>query len=428
MSAIEHVLNSDENLPMEKDGVFVSIGNISIPAGSGSMHITRLEGEGNSMALKRSILKESNDDHLCMASSIGRCFLKLCKVVTLSERKEMTANDDSEMNTTMRVIKHRATTKSFFKHVNDRSVPRYRKNMALTLCRAAGLPTDKPLSITDIKHFENLLDVNILVISAKLGNKFCRVANNADRANIYLYLSRSPDSGDGQYDGIASINGFFGFGYFCETCLKAYKNKGKHACETTCDVCCSDNCRTSDCQMSCRFCHRTCRNATCYERHSTRKDKRGKDTEKSTCEKIYQSKNCKKVIDRANRKPEEHRCSEWRCPNCFEYQMGQHQCYQRNRCKDPKTVPRKYFFYDFETTQNEIMSCGRYLPGPPCKQKCRDDRRCVKCKTCMNCRNKRCSVDEQCIDGYNPGPHCVKRCTEKSRCNECRICGNCLTS
>lgn len=59
-------------------------------------------------------------------------------------------------------------TKCFFKHINDKSVIRYRKHIATTLCKATNLPIDQPLGITDIKQFEDLLDVNILVISAKM--------------------------------------------------------------------------------------------------------------------------------------------------------------------------------------------------------------------------------------------------------------------
>lgn len=224
------------------------------------------------------------------------------------------------MNTTMSVIKHRVATKSIFKHVNDSSVIRYRKNMARTLCQAVSLPTDRPLSISDIKRVEDLLDVNILVISAKMGNKFCRMANNPDRKNIYLYLTESPETNRGHFDGIVKINGFFGYGYFCETCLKAYKNKGKHACDTTCDVCCSDNSILTDCQMRCRSCRRTCRSRACFERHANRKDKRGRETDKSTCEKVYKCTTCSKVLERAIRKPSEHCCFEWTCPNCHEYQ------------------------------------------------------------------------------------------------------------
>lgn len=65
---------------------------------------------------------------------------------------------------------------------------RYGKQMALTLCMEAKVPTDRPLGLSDIKPFEDLLDVNIMVLSSKTGNKFCRVANKPGRRNIYLYM------------------------------------------------------------------------------------------------------------------------------------------------------------------------------------------------------------------------------------------------
>lgn len=122
--------------------------------------------------------------------------------------------------------------------------------MALTLCLKG--TTNSPLGIIDIKPFENLLDVNILVVSAKLCNKFCRVASNPSRKNIYLYISKL-DNDKEHFDGIGRINGFFGAGYFCETCLKPYKNKGKHACQTTCDVCGNNECPVREDDMSCRL-------------------------------------------------------------------------------------------------------------------------------------------------------------------------------
>lgn len=105
--------------------------------------------------------------------------------------------------------------------------------MALTVCREAGVPTDRALSLVDIKPFENLLEVNIQVLSAKLCNNFCRVANIPGRKKLYLYLTQL-NNGKEHFDGIGSITGVFDYGYFCETCLKPYKTKGKHACQTTC--------------------------------------------------------------------------------------------------------------------------------------------------------------------------------------------------
>jgi hypothetical protein len=54
------------------------------------------------------------------------------------------------------------------------------------------VPTDRSLGLSDIKPFVDLLDVNIMVLSSKTGNKFCRVANKPGRRNIYLqnYIDR----------------------------------------------------------------------------------------------------------------------------------------------------------------------------------------------------------------------------------------------
>lgn len=216
------------------------------------------------------MLRVVNDDHLCLATAIGRCFVKLCKIVTFDEFKQLTKHYPSNMNTTMKMVKHRTITKSYLAHIKALSNTKYRKTMSKTLCTAAGVPTDRPLTIRDIQPFEDLLDVNILVLSSRLGNKFCRVVNVANRRNIYLYLTET-ENGMGHFDGIGNINGFFNYGYFCETCLKPYKNKGKHACATTCDVCGSNDCVVSEKEMSCFFCFRTCRSKTCYQRHAEKK-------------------------------------------------------------------------------------------------------------------------------------------------------------
>lgn len=64
---------------------------------------------------------------------------------------------------------------------------RYGKQMALTLCMEAKVPTDRHLGLSDIKPFEDLLDV--MVLSSKTGNRFCRVANKPGHRNIYLYMT-----------------------------------------------------------------------------------------------------------------------------------------------------------------------------------------------------------------------------------------------
>lgn len=317
------------------------------------MPITRLSGTNSSIAIKRSLLRvENTNNHLCLPIAIGRTFVKLCSIVSLDEWRLLTKDDPTTFNATEKVIKHRVMTGSFIRNIKTPTKNSYRTAMALTLCRKADIPTDRPLSLVDIKPFEDLLNVNIQVLSAKLCNKFCRVANVPGRKNIYLYLTQL-ENGENHFDGIGSINGVFGYGYFCETCLKPYKNKGKHACQTTCDVCGSNHCIIGDDTLSCFHCNRSCRSKECFDRHITKKDKRGRDEEKSMCDKVFQCKKCRKVIESSQRKPEQHRCREWKCQNCFKYQLGQHLCYQRVNVKPSSAVPRKYFFYDFETYQRD---------------------------------------------------------------------------
>lgn len=79
-------------------------------------------------------------------------------------------------------------------------------------------------------------------------------------------------------------------------------------------------------EVICSNCHRKCRSEACYKRHVTPKTIKGRDCNKSMCEKFYQCETCKKVLEREKRAPELHRCGEWKCKNCFEYQHGEHTC------------------------------------------------------------------------------------------------------
>lgn len=74
------------------------------------------------------------------------------------------------------------------------------------------------MGLNDISLFENALDVDNIVISSKLGNRFIRVVDNSDLNNLFIYLVESDNIE--HFLGIASIAGFFGTSYFCESCLK----------------------------------------------------------------------------------------------------------------------------------------------------------------------------------------------------------------
>lgn len=140
--------------------------------------------------------------------------------------------------------------------------------------------------------------------------------------------------------------------------------------------------------------------------------RRGKDTEKSICERFYQCNSCKKVMERRKRKPkpEDYRCGEWKCHNCFQNQFGNHLRYQRRQIRDSdRKEPRKYFFYDFETTQNELMTCtDGYLARGPCDKQCTTHARCNTCTS--KTRQRPCGA---------------KVCKDDAMCDKCRLCKNC---
>ena len=57
------------------------------------------------------------------------------------------------------------------------------------LCKEANVDCSRPLTICDIQHVEELLCVDILVVSSRLGNRFIRVPTKASgKQRLYLYL------------------------------------------------------------------------------------------------------------------------------------------------------------------------------------------------------------------------------------------------
>ena len=77
MGQLEKVLNSHQELAMN-ESFEITIGTINLPKGSGKRRpITSLEGDKNSIQIKKSIVTIDNDDQLCMARAIGVGWAKL---------------------------------------------------------------------------------------------------------------------------------------------------------------------------------------------------------------------------------------------------------------------------------------------------------------------------------------------------------------
>lgn len=241
MSEITKVLNSNETIPVDEH-LLVTVGSIDLPKGGGwsgnKLPVTSLFGSSNSLVRKKSILNVENDNNLCLPISIGICFMKTCKKVDAKTWSQLIWNDPG--TTLNHVIHHKTVPKWYYGNMLKKSRKKCETSMALELCSRAGVPINRYLGLNDIEPFENLLNVSINMVSSWVGNKFIRVIEDTDRSRLYLYHVETET--EKHWHGISSIQGFFNGSYFCHTCLKAYKDKYKHTCSTSCDVCLHDVC------------------------------------------------------------------------------------------------------------------------------------------------------------------------------------------
>ena len=195
----------------------------------------------------------------------------------------------------------------------------------------ADVSLDVPATLNDIPKFEAALDVRICVVSSALGNKFMRVPPPDSLQNplLYVYHVQQGANDIGHFHAISSITGVLKLPYFCQTCLKGYAHREKHACETYCIVCKTDDCLVTDESMSCRLCHMTCRSLACFARHNMMSLERVVNKRQSLCQKWHRCKTCFKVFKTSDRPVKDHTCGEWCCSTCSQYVVGQHLCYQQ---------------------------------------------------------------------------------------------------
>ena len=131
----------------------------------------------------------------------------------------------------------------------------------------------RPLTICALSKFEELLGVDILVVSARLGNQFIRVPSDVESEKPRLFLYLVEHESTWHYHVICNINAFTSGAEFCKRCLKPYNKK--HQCAISCFVCKrKQNCYASDAEMSCRRCHFTCKSLSCFEHHKTAIDQK----------------------------------------------------------------------------------------------------------------------------------------------------------
>ena len=95
---------------------------------------------------------------------------------------------------------------------------------------------EEGFTLEDIKHVEELLDIQIKVVCAENFNTII-YSGEERKTKIYLYKNGN------HFDIINSMKAFLGSSYYCNKCDKPYNNKNRHKCKTT---------RTDGCKLCAR--------------------------------------------------------------------------------------------------------------------------------------------------------------------------------
>ncbi|XP_069109808.1 uncharacterized protein [Argopecten irradians] len=386
MEHLQNVLNSHQDMPINQS-FRLDVGTMELPKGGRPLKINSLTGPQSSVTKKQSIIEIKNNDNLCLARAIAMCFVRLCKVSTPTW-KETIKNDTSQSSIEELIIKHQQCPSWYYIKMS-RSGSTKQTLFANTLCIKAGVPHNRILTLCDISAFEELLNVDILVVAARMGNRFLKIpSQGSKRKRLYLYLVGPTEKG--HFHAIVKISGFFGDAKYCESCLVPYQKR--HQCVNTCDVCHRKTCIEQEVQISCIKCHRTCRSIECFNEHKTPRVRKFSDNPKSDCELYWRCTQCKRLVETRKRNPEEHECGEWQCQCCKEYVHVGHLCYVR--ALEPKKSSSKFIFFDFECSQeDDVIQCEDHHAAernPECPV-CKDMQiPCKECVKCIHCRQSWC--------------------------------------
>ena len=94
--------------------------NSKLPKGRAKRKpITSLEGDKNSIQIKKSIVTIDNDDQLCMARAIGVGWTKLNRC-TKEEWDDLTRHQKSKSQLEL-VLEHQKAPESYYKHLRNKT-------------------------------------------------------------------------------------------------------------------------------------------------------------------------------------------------------------------------------------------------------------------------------------------------------------------
>ncbi|GBM90943.1 hypothetical protein AVEN_275230-1, partial [Araneus ventricosus] len=130
---------------------------------------------------------------------------------------------------------------------------------ARELHKKAGIPLG-PCTFAEVARFEEVLDIQIVVISTEERNGVAyRGRDRSRRINLWLH--------NGHYDVIKSLKGFFASNHYCERCEKPFQNFENHRYPMACHICLRVCCSAKEVPKRCVDCDRLCQSLECYAAH-----------------------------------------------------------------------------------------------------------------------------------------------------------------
>ena len=115
----------------------------------------------------------------------------------------------------------------------------------------------------------------------------------------------------------------------------------------------------------CRSCGRIYRSQTCFKRLRETQIT-PIDRVVAPCQQFYQCKKCNITLQYHNRTPDQHVCHERQCPNCKEYSVGQHLCFQKaHQSSFDERKKNSLFFMTLKHDKMRFSTAMKGMTLPP---------------------------------------------------------------
>ncbi|KAB5567811.1 hypothetical protein PHYPO_G00237130, partial [Pangasianodon hypophthalmus] len=219
--------------------------------------------------------------------------------------------------------------------------------------RAVGLDEQTPVTFSDVRKFEDILERKIVVFYRTSSTLSHFETHFPDRSQtLFLFLLHN------HYYGIKKLKGFIGTRFVCNYCYKGFNCSYVHSCRGYCHICNNGECPMQEYNpVECSDCLRKCRSPACFARHKEGKRNFVTGRSISLCELVKKCARCSLCYNTGpnTRVGNGHRCAKPKCRICGETLTREletdHRCYSR-----PLPVSADHpdlIFYDFETFATE---------------------------------------------------------------------------